>query len=328
MISWVALGVIVQLFSWRALQPRANLRSLVTSTFYTYFVMNADLEQRVEIMKREIDALQIAAAERSKPFYKNVSTLLSMLALVFSFGTTFVSYQRTTTQDIQNSRAELRRLIQRMAALPKEHVETYVKYGSDPGARTTISGYINQENTLLARTAAELAENLPAKSVSATEFYAIALALQAAYDLTAAGRFLQHAIDAAPDFNIEISCLRSIAYLKFLQGHKEEGRVEYQRALGIFSKYPQYDAFTQVSTNVQTELSWAFSEAAGNESRLAMQHVENAERMTTPLPPSPGLDGVKSQIAHARAQFSSGAALPNPVSAPQLTVPLPSPATP
>jgi len=63
--------------------------------------MNEDLEQRVDLMKREIDALQIAVTGQSKPWYKNVSTLLSVTALLFSFGTTFVSYHRANIQDIQ-----------------------------------------------------------------------------------------------------------------------------------------------------------------------------------------------------------------------------------
>ena len=89
--------------------------------------MNEDLEQRVELMKREIDALQVTVTERSKPWYHNVSVLISIIALLFSFGTTLVSYHRNNIQEIQNARAELRGLLQRMAALPKENVEIGVK---------------------------------------------------------------------------------------------------------------------------------------------------------------------------------------------------------
>ena len=94
--------------------------------------MNEDLEQRVELMKREIDALQVTVTERSKPWYHNVSVLISIIALLFSFGTTLVSYHRNNIQEIQNARAELRGLLQRMAALPKENVEIGVKYANDP----------------------------------------------------------------------------------------------------------------------------------------------------------------------------------------------------
>ena len=190
-------------------------------------------------MKREIDALQIAITGQSKPWYRNVATLLSIIALAFSFGTTYVSYQRTIVQDIQNTRQELRGLLQRLAALPKENVEASKKYSDDPAAKGLIGGFINQENALLGRNAAELAKKLPAKWVSATESYSIAVALQSSYDLTAANEFLINAIKANPDFNTEISSLRMMAGMKFLQGQPDAGRVEYQKALDIFAKYPQ-----------------------------------------------------------------------------------------
>lgn len=287
--------------------------------------MTENLEQRVELMKREIDALQITVTGQSKPWYQNVSTLLSVIALMFSFGTTFVSYHRTNIQDIQNARAELRGLLQRLAALPKENVEAGSKYAMDPASRNMVSGFINQENTLLVRNAAELAKKLPAKSVSATEYYAVAVALQAAYDLTGADQFLNYAMNANPDFNIEISCLRMIANLKFILGRPEAGRVDYQRALDIFSKYPQYDAYTRASTNVLTELSWGYSEAASNGFGLATQHVENAEKILAPLPRSPGVDGFRSQVSQARMQISSGSPPLNPIPGSQMTVPTASP---
>lgn len=290
--------------------------------------MNEDLEQRVEVMKREIDALQITVAGQSKPWYYNISTLLSVVALIFSFGTTFVSYQRTKMQDIQNARAELRGLLQRLAALPKENVELGMKYATDPAAQNMVSSFINQENTLLVRNAAELARNLPAKSVSATEYYAIAVASQAAYDLAGAEQFLSYAMNTEPDFNIGIACLRTLAHLKFIQGRPDAGRVDYQKALDIFSKYPQYDPFTRANTNVLTELSWAYSEAGSNGPGLASQHVENAERILASLPQSPGVEGLKSTVSQARMRISSGSPPANPIAGPQLTLPTPSPAEP
>lgn len=287
--------------------------------------MNEDLEQRVELMKREIDALQVTVTERSKPWYQNLSVLISILALLFSFGTTLVSYHRSNIQDIQNARAELRGLLQRLAALPKENVEAGVKYASDPASRNLVGGFINQENTLLARNAAELAKKLSPKSVSATEYYAIAVALQSGYDLNGADQFLNYAINAEPNFNIEISCLRAMANLKFIEGQPQAGRVQYQKALDIFSKYPQYDPYTRASTNVLTELSWAYSEAASSEFAFATQHVDGAEKILAPLPKSPGVNGLQSQVSQARQLISSGFPPPNPIPGSQITVPAASP---
>src|SRR2546426_3294976 len=96
--------------------------------------MSEELEQKVDLMKREIDALQIAITGQTNPWYKNISTILSVVALLFSFGTTYVSYHRTSVQDIQSRRQELRGLLQRLAALPKENVDIQKKYANDPAS--------------------------------------------------------------------------------------------------------------------------------------------------------------------------------------------------
>jgi tetratricopeptide (TPR) repeat protein len=286
--------------------------------------MNEDLESRFEMMRREVDALQIAITGQSKPWYKNVSTLLSIIALLFSFGTTYVSDRRIAAQDIQSTRQELRGLLQRLVALPKENVDAKTKYQGDAASGALVSSFINQENSLLARNASELARKLPAKSVSATEYYAIAVALQNSYDLTGAQEFLNYSINASPDFNTEIAALRMLAAMRFIQSSPEAGRVEYQKALNIFSKYPQYDPFTKTSTNVWTELSWAFSEANNNSFSIASQHIENAEGLLATLPNSPGVNMLRAQVSQARTQVSSGKPPINPATASQLNVSPPS----
>jgi tetratricopeptide (TPR) repeat protein len=268
--------------------------------------MNENPDNKIDLMRQEIDALQIAIGERSKPWYGNMPILLSIIALLFSFGTTYVSYHRTKVQDIENKRQELRTVLQRLAALPKENVDARRTYATDPASMSLVSGFINQENALLARHAAEVAKSLPADSVSAAEYHAIAIALQNCYDLEAANTFLENAIKVAKDFNTEISALRAVAGLRFSQGHPETGRVEYQKALDIFSKYPGYDSYTKTSTNVWTELSWAFSEAGNGLSSLANQHIESAEALVAVLPPSPGKETLNSQIAQAKKQFATG----------------------
>lgn len=263
------------------------------------------LEQKIDLMKREIDALQIAAHTQAKPWYKNMSTILSTVALLFSFGTTFVSYHRTTIQDIQNTRQELRGLLQRISALPKEVVEINKKYSSDTAAIKTVLGFINQENTLLATQAAELAKKLPTDLVSSAEYYAIAVALQATYDLAGADEFLKYSIQAAKDFNTEIAVVRSMAGLKFLQGQPDAGRIEFQKALDIFSKYPAYDSFTKANTNVFSEVAWAQAEANIGQYELKDQHFKSAMSIVDSLPQTPGANNLRDQIMQAQLRTST-----------------------
>lgn len=277
------------------------------------------IEAKIEMMKREIDALQIAITGSTRPWHKNVSLWVSILALLFSFGTTFVSYRRAEAQDVQSTRQELRGLLQRLAILPRENVENSKKYSADPAAMTAIGGFINQENALLARQAAELAKRLPQRAISAAEYYSVAVALQSAYDLAGAVEFLELIPDKTTDFNTEIAALRMKASMHFAHGSPESGRVEFQKALDIFSKYPSYDAFTRVSTNIWTELGWASAEASyyGAQS-TASQHIDSAERLLASIPSSPGATSLASQVAQARQLFTQG----TPNSAPLSGAPL------
>lgn len=270
--------------------------------------MDESLERKVEVMKKEIDAIQISLAEPAKPWYQNMSTVLAVVALLFSFGTTYVSYRRTALQDVLSTRQDLRGLLQRLAALPKENVEIQKTYSGDAIVMGQISGLINQENSFLARQAAELAKRLPDEMLTAGEYHAIAVALQNAYDLKGAAEFIRSSIraaDIARDFNTEISAVRVMANLLFIQGHPESGRVEYQKALDIFSKYPDYDPFTRSATHIWTELSWAISEANAGYFPLAKQHVGNAEGHLAGLPPSPGVERLNDQISQTRSMIFS-----------------------
>ena len=58
--------------------------------------------------------LQVSAAERQKPSYQNSSTTISVIALLFSFSTTYVSNRRIGFQDIQSNHQQLRTILQRL----------------------------------------------------------------------------------------------------------------------------------------------------------------------------------------------------------------------
>ena len=87
-----------------------------------------DLADSIKLVKEDVNALRIAAAGQKAQWYKTLSTWISILALLLSFGTAYFSYTRARTQDIQNTRAELRGLLQRLVALPTQLYEASKKY--------------------------------------------------------------------------------------------------------------------------------------------------------------------------------------------------------
>lgn len=281
-----------------------------------------DLVEQIDLIKKEVDSLQIAVAKENAPWYANIPTIISLIALLFSFGTTYVSYSRARTQDIHNLKAELRSMLQRLAFLPKENFDIAKKYTDDPGGVRLLSGFISQENALLVRQAADIIKLLPREQVSSAEYYSIAIALQASNNMGGAIDFLRLAIKNADNMNDEVASLRGHADTLFLTGQQEEGRVEYQKALGIFSKYKGYNDYTQKSTNVWTELAWAISEANIGNLNLANQHVTNAESIISTLFPGPGVELLKKQTAQVKSMLASGtpSGIPTP-----LPTPLPTP---
>jgi tetratricopeptide (TPR) repeat protein len=177
-----------------------------------------------------------------------------------------------------------------------------------------LSGFIAQENALLARQAAQIARKLPMNQVSATEYYAIGLALQNSYNIDGAIEFQQSAIKASNDFNDEIAALRMHADLLFLKGQPEAGRVEYQKALNIFSRYRNYNDFTQKSTHIFTELNWATSEANSGFMNLVNQHIASAENLVSALAPGPGTEQLRKEITQKKSMLNLGNSLTNPSS--------------
>ncbi len=257
----------------------------------------------LQLLKREVDALQIAVQSQRSPWYRNVPTIISVAALLFSFGTTYVSYKRIESQDIQAARIELRGLLQRLAALPLENYEITKKYEVvDAAAVATIGGFINQENTMLARQAAELSNEIPSSFISATEYHAIGSALQMAYDVDGAAQMFTKAIEHSTDMNDRVGALRLRAGLYFSTNRPEAGRVDFQRALNVFSDFKNvsYNEYTKQSTHIWTEIAWAYSEANIGETSKALEHVENAESHVSGLIDGPTTQQLRQQINQAR----------------------------
>jgi tetratricopeptide (TPR) repeat protein len=246
-----------------------------------------------------------------------MATILSVVALLFSFGTTYVSYKRTQSQDVQNARVELRGLLQRLAALPRENFEITKKYERiDPSAVASISSFINQENAFLARQAAEITKKLPTEFVSATEYYAIGVALQNAYNVDGAKESFTKAIDISTDLSDKVGALRMRANLLFITGQPDAGRVDYQKALNIFSDFGKdsYNEYTKKSTHIWTELGWAYSEANIGSKDKALQHVLSAENYLSGLMASPGVEQLRNQITQAKSLIAGARYLTSPIS--------------
>jgi len=259
----------------------------------------------VALLREQVSLLQIASAEKKKPFWQTPTNIVSALAFVFSLGTTAVSYVRTSRAEVHAARVELRGLLSRLAMLPREFAENAKKYETDASTRDLVGGQINQENSLLARQAAEIAARLPLDQMTATEAYSIGWALMGSLDNAGARVWAGRAIDTpGVGVNDLTAALRMRANLGFIMGQPEAGRVDYQRALKVFSDKTanDYTDFTIRSFHITTEIGWALSECGiGNVGGYA-QHLAEAEKLLAGIPFSPGYNQVAGPLMALRAQ--------------------------
>lgn len=253
------------------------------------------LEGRIDLMKREVDELQIEASKERTPWHRSppvlMPILVSIAAFTFSVWSGLQADARIERQDQHAARAELRGLIQRLQALPKEAFQLDRDYPDDPNARTFLRGQINTENLVLGHQAADLIEQLEGK-VSANEYYATAYALAASGQSTRAEELITQGLTVANDALGEAALLRQLADGRFRVADFEGGRDAFRRALTVFDRYPEPNRYLVASTQTFTEAVWASTESFYGHCEEARRHVAEARAHAVALAST---DQVKAQ---------------------------------
>lgn len=146
--------------------------------------------------------------------------------------------------------------------------------------------------------------------------------MQNAYNVEGSKKLFTKAIDKSTDLNDKVTALRGRAILLFIIGQPDAGRVDFQKALSVFSDYGNiYNEYTKKSTHIWTELNWAAAEAGIGSKDLALQHISNAESYLSGLIAGPGTSQLKNQIDQQKNIIISGSNLTIPPSVSSLTKP-------
>jgi hypothetical protein len=261
-------------------------------------------DESIARIENELYSLKIALAKREQPWFRNSSVIISILALLFSFGTTGVSYLRTHQQDIHDARSELRTLIQRLNHLPIENLEYSQKYSTDPTVAGQLSGLVNSENSLIAKQASDVIDRIP-NNVSATEYSAVANALIQSALNDKALKLFQLGLTVANDVNDEVNILRSYGSTLFLTGSIENGREKYRKALTVFTRYPPTNNYYIESTHFLTEMAWSGAELSIRQCNYANTHLNEAEHHLSALNPGQQTDRLRRQFENAKTMVSA-----------------------
>lgn len=262
-------------------------------------------EEEFQILKAEVDTLQIQASEKHKPWISRPSNIISLFALLFSFGTTAFSFWKSHNEAIANNRSEVRQLIQRITRLPIENFDLTLKY-KDNAQGQQLTSMIAQEQLLLANQAAEKINLFP-DSFTSTEYFAVAGALANVNSPIFVPKFLQRSISLANTANDYVVASRSYGHFLFTQGKIDEGRAFYSKALNeTWSKFPGIDRFYRKGLVIQTNLNLANSENMIGNYKEALKAVSEAQSVTVELPNSQFRDFWQSQVLAVKNSIEQG----------------------
>jgi tetratricopeptide (TPR) repeat protein len=225
---------------------------------------------------------------RSRAWYREAATLVSVLALVFSVTATVFTSREASNQNARAARSELGQLIQRLSALPKENAELVARYADDRAVLTTLSGLISSENVVLAQQAADVADRIP-NQVSGSEYLAVAMALELSGDYPRSLRMIDRGLKVESNPNTREGLLRMKGRIYFGLGQIEAGRDQLRAALAVWA-----DGNVQARErgHAYTQLTWSVLERQAGNCPQALAHYGLAQQAVAQLTEGP----LKSQL--------------------------------
>ncbi|HYG70242.1 MAG TPA: hypothetical protein VD838_21375, partial [Anaeromyxobacteraceae bacterium] len=217
-------------------------------------------------------------SKKKRPWFLDIGPLISTVALLLSFSTTFYACRQAEAQKLHDARVELRGLLQRLSELPRQNAALIEQY-DNPSVISQIAGHIQQENKLLAVQAAELMAQLERsseRSVTATEYTTVAMAMFNANLMHEGFALLLRSESAVRDAQDGAALYRMMGAARFQMGDVAGGRQDFERALNIFERFPAGSAYVQASTHAYTEAQWSMVEMGIGACVEARHHVTRA----------------------------------------------------
>lgn len=241
----------------------------------------------------EIDALQLEAAQGQRPWYRSVETLVAVFALLLSLTTTVVSgywartqndtaEQRLRQQQIQDSRRELRGLLQALSDLDRERNVTLAQQ-VDPMVASYFDSSYAAETSLLANQAHDVITGIP-DHVSSSEYAQLGLRLIAISDFPRAEPMFERAVATATNVYDFIGATRSYGLLLYKPDKPDAGRQRFEQALAVWDVFPSESAVLTRFIDYQTELGWASALLTTGHCDEAPEHMDKARGHLNALP--------------------------------------------
>ena len=244
------------------------------------------VEDRLETMKRELDALQIHVMKEKAPWWRQVPVIVPLLislgALAFSFWSFQRGEARLDREEEHGARVELRELVVRLQTLPTQVLELNRKFANDPSAQAHVNALIATQTRVLGHQAADLILVELNGEATAPEYYSVIDAFLRAGEPSAdLEPLVARGLRVADDPQSAAILYRYRAKIRFNVGDVESGRKAYSDALNVFEKFPNVEVARPWvnAIQAQTQSNWAEDEASRKSCTHARRHLTMAERI-------------------------------------------------
>ena len=238
-----------------------NFNMILEKIYRSYYNFGLIQEKKevdsFRILERKVEVIQMQVTEGKSEWYEKPSILISLVALIFSLGTTGVSYYKTYKDDVRENKKEARELIQRMTKLPMGNLEVIKKY-ENASEVSMISSLMNTENVLLATQLVDFIKRYP-NSFSGVEYSTTAEFL--ARSNTAPYKYIaelfEKAVQKSRSSTEYAAATRAYAGYLFFQEDENKGRKYYEKALNVWKIFPEKNKVFILNMDIYTLENWS-----------------------------------------------------------------------
>jgi hypothetical protein len=211
----------------------------------------AGIQSDVNLLRNQVDALQIAAAERTTPWYKQASTLISVVALAISTvggGVSYVIQQhKNRILDHAEKLAALQQLTIDIVEVQKQMLD--LDFTKDPSKANNLNGMLNNKREIMVSRATELVDDIPTL-VPSEILYTLGSQEQLDGHWKRAEQLFLKALSSHPTDVIELNCRRTLATVYMTPGigvpnGLRKGREQFQLALNLLANHKDETSVSQ-----------------------------------------------------------------------------------
>jgi hypothetical protein len=233
------------------------------------------------VMKKEIDALQIALAEPSRPWWKQASSWIAIFALLVTIVTAIQQGRQTEQEREQGNiaaEAELSTVLTQIASVQRERIDAK---SLPTDARDPVTEILNAQSLVWSYKGADLVDRREG-STNAAEYFAVAQIFKTQIGPTdRVLKYLGEAVNRAQDVRTYVLAGSELAIALIRRGQPVEADAAFARAVSPEKRLMEGTSEDQVLNELSfAQISWAYQLRLRNDCQGWKHHLDQAEQMT------------------------------------------------